>query len=151
MSGDILAKIAAYKREEVAARKAARPTIATAGVSPTRGFRAALERAHTPGRLALIAEARRRTTGQSPAFTVSDAANLAYSDGTFDAVRADRVLQHVDSIVDAVREMARVTHGGGPATTFFGAVTGFIVAGRKPAIEVARGGSHDRGASRMAP
>ena len=53
---DILAKIAAYKREEVAGRKAARATVSTAGVSRPRGFRAALERAHAPGRLALIAE-----------------------------------------------------------------------------------------------
>jgi indole-3-glycerol phosphate synthase len=56
MSGDILARIAAYKREEVAVRKAARPTIDTGAASPPRGFRAALERAHAPGRLALIAE-----------------------------------------------------------------------------------------------
>lgn len=53
---DILVKIAAYKREEVAARKVARPTVAADAVSPPRGFRAALERAHAPGRLALIAE-----------------------------------------------------------------------------------------------
>ncbi|TAJ73291.1 MAG: indole-3-glycerol phosphate synthase TrpC [Phenylobacterium sp.] len=53
---DILEKIAAYKREEVAERRAARPTVSTAGASPPRGFRAALERAHGPGRLALIAE-----------------------------------------------------------------------------------------------
>jgi hypothetical protein len=53
---DILEKIAAYKREEVAERKAARATVSTAGVSAPRGFRAALERAHGPGRLALIAE-----------------------------------------------------------------------------------------------
>ena len=53
---DILDKIATYKREDVAARKAARPTVATEGASAPRGFRAALERAHGPGRLALIAE-----------------------------------------------------------------------------------------------
>ena len=57
---DILARIAAYKREEVAARKAARPSAeieAAARVAgPPRGFRAALARAHAPGRLALIAE-----------------------------------------------------------------------------------------------
>lgn len=53
---DILAKIAAYKREEVAARKAARPIVATDGIAPPRGFRAALARDHGPGRLALIAE-----------------------------------------------------------------------------------------------
>jgi len=53
---DILDKIAAYKRDEVAVRKAARATVPVEGVSPPRGFRAALERAHGPGRLALIAE-----------------------------------------------------------------------------------------------
>lgn len=53
---DILEKIAAYKRDEVAERKAARATVSTDGVSAPRGFRAALERAHGPGRLALIAE-----------------------------------------------------------------------------------------------
>ncbi|WP_334164303.1 indole-3-glycerol phosphate synthase TrpC [Phenylobacterium sp.] len=57
---DILARIAAYKREEVAARRAQRDqrmmeAAATAASAP-RGFRAALERAHAPGRLALIAE-----------------------------------------------------------------------------------------------
>jgi indole-3-glycerol phosphate synthase len=53
---DILDRIAAYKREEVAVRKAALPTIQTGGVTPPRGFRAALIKAHGPGRLALIAE-----------------------------------------------------------------------------------------------
>jgi len=57
---DILAKIAAYKRQEVAERKAARSQAeleaAARAAPPPRGFRAALERAHAPGRLALIAE-----------------------------------------------------------------------------------------------
>ena len=57
---DILARIAAYKRDEVAARKAARDVAALEAAAraadPPRGFRAALERAHAPGRLALIAE-----------------------------------------------------------------------------------------------
>jgi indole-3-glycerol phosphate synthase len=57
---DILDRIAAYKREEVATRKAARPLTsmeaAAREASAPRGFRAALERAHGPGRLALIAE-----------------------------------------------------------------------------------------------
>ena len=57
---DILDRIAAYKREEVASRKAARPLAsveaAAREASAPRGFRAALERAHGPGRLALIAE-----------------------------------------------------------------------------------------------
>jgi indole-3-glycerol phosphate synthase len=49
---DILAQIAAYKRDEVVARKAARTVAeveaAAAAASPPRGFRAALERAHAP-------------------------------------------------------------------------------------------------------
>jgi indole-3-glycerol phosphate synthase len=57
---DILAKIAAYKLGEVAARKAARTTAeveaAAKAADAPRGFRAALERAHGPGRLSLIAE-----------------------------------------------------------------------------------------------
>ena len=57
---DILAEIAAYKRDEVAARKALRPLevleASAREASEPRGFRAALERAHAPGRLALIAE-----------------------------------------------------------------------------------------------
>src|SRR6202789_4313527 len=57
---DILDRIAAYKREEVAERKVVRPLreveAAARDVSAPRGFRAALERAHGPGRLALIAE-----------------------------------------------------------------------------------------------
>lgn len=57
---DILARIAAYKREEVAARKAARSQdaveAAARAASPPRGFRAALERVNEVGRTALIAE-----------------------------------------------------------------------------------------------
>jgi indole-3-glycerol phosphate synthase len=57
---DILAKIAAYKRKDVAVRKAQRPfgevdALARDQDKP-RGFRGALARAHAPGRLALIAE-----------------------------------------------------------------------------------------------
>jgi indole-3-glycerol phosphate synthase len=57
---DILDKIAAYKRVDVAARKAACPQAkmerAALAASPVRGFMRALEAAHAPGRLALIAE-----------------------------------------------------------------------------------------------
>ena len=58
--GDILDTIAAYKRIDVAARKAAHPQAAVEqaalAASPPRGFVRALEAAHGPGRLALIAE-----------------------------------------------------------------------------------------------
>jgi indole-3-glycerol phosphate synthase len=62
---DILAKIAAYKREDVDARKAKRPQSEVEAnaekASPPRSFRKALEAAHGPGRLALIAEIKRRS------------------------------------------------------------------------------------------
>ena len=57
---DILTRIAAYKRDEVAARKGLRAQgqveAAAAAASAPRGFARALEAAHAPGRLALIAE-----------------------------------------------------------------------------------------------
>ncbi len=57
---DILETIAAYKREDVAARKLARSYTDLEGAafraSAPRGFKTALERHHAPGRLALIAE-----------------------------------------------------------------------------------------------
>src|SRR3954449_12811757 len=57
---DILAKIEAYKREEIAAAKRARPLAeveaAARAASPTRGFLAALQRKHQKGDFALIAE-----------------------------------------------------------------------------------------------
>ena len=57
---DILERIAAYKRAAVSARPATRMPAeveaAARAAAPPRGFRAALERAHGPGRLALIAE-----------------------------------------------------------------------------------------------
>ncbi|WP_374346721.1 indole-3-glycerol phosphate synthase TrpC [Phenylobacterium sp.] len=60
---DILDKIAAYKRDEVAERKAARSYTDLEGAafaaSPPRGFKAALERKHAPGKLALIAEVKK--------------------------------------------------------------------------------------------
>ena len=60
MSADILGDIAVYKRQEVAERRARVSAATLAGaldeVSPPRGFARALRAAHTPGRLALIAE-----------------------------------------------------------------------------------------------
>jgi len=53
---DVLAKIAAYKREDVAARKAERPQVDVSAATPTRGFKRALEAQSGDGRLALIAE-----------------------------------------------------------------------------------------------
>jgi indole-3-glycerol phosphate synthase len=65
---DILEEIAAYKRREVAERKARRSQAeveaAVREVSAPRGFRAALEHAHAPGRLALIAEIKKASPSQ---------------------------------------------------------------------------------------
>ena len=62
---DILARIAAYKRIEVEGRKAhaSQSEIEAEArlASPPRGFRRALEAAHAPGRLALIAEIKQRS------------------------------------------------------------------------------------------
>jgi indole-3-glycerol phosphate synthase len=60
---DILNRIAAYKRVEVDARKASAPQAeieaAAKSADAPRGFRRALEAAHAPGRLALIAEVKK--------------------------------------------------------------------------------------------
>lgn len=60
---DILAQIEAYKREEIAAAKSARPLAevraAARDAEPPRGFRAALEARIAEGRPALIAEIKR--------------------------------------------------------------------------------------------
>ncbi|TCS17409.1 indole-3-glycerol phosphate synthase TrpC [Caulobacter sp. BK020] len=57
---DILARIAAYKREDVADRKRRRTfaqvDAAARAASSPRGFKAALEAHHAPGKLSLIAE-----------------------------------------------------------------------------------------------
>jgi indole-3-glycerol phosphate synthase len=84
---DILAKIAAYKRDEVAARRTAcslSEVEAAAGqASPPRGFRAALERAHAPGRLALIAEIKKASPSKGLIRADFDPAALAraYEEG----------------------------------------------------------------------
>jgi indole-3-glycerol phosphate synthase len=63
MSDDILSRIAAYKREEVAERRretsAAKLDARARAASPPRGFARAIQQAASPGRLALIAEVKK--------------------------------------------------------------------------------------------
>jgi len=60
-------------------------------------------------------EAARGTTrgATEPGYLLCDAAQLAFSGSAFDAVRADRVLQHTKDPAAVVREMARVTRAAG--------------------------------------
>ncbi|MDP3659130.1 indole-3-glycerol phosphate synthase TrpC [Phenylobacterium sp.] len=84
---DILEQIAAYKRDEVSTRKAARPQTAieaaAAQASAPRGFRAALERRGAAGRLALIAEIKKASPSRGVIREDFDPPALAraYEDG----------------------------------------------------------------------
>jgi len=78
---DVLARIAAYKRDEVEARKATlRPgdiEERAARALPPRGFRRALEAASRPGRLALIAEIKKASPSKGLIREDFDPARLA--------------------------------------------------------------------------
>ncbi len=65
MMADILARIAAYKREEIAAARRARPLgaveAAAKAAAPPRGFLRAIEQRLAAGRYALVAEIKKRS------------------------------------------------------------------------------------------
>lgn len=60
----------------------------------------------------LIAAAQSRHAGSGCEFVVADGAELPFADGSFDAVRIDRALQHIAGPGRIVREMARVARPG---------------------------------------
>ncbi len=78
---DILTQIAAYKVQEVAARRAATSLAVLEqradAAAPPRGFRAALERARQPDRLALIAEIKKASPSRGLIRADFDPAALA--------------------------------------------------------------------------
>ncbi|MCP9872532.1 methyltransferase domain-containing protein [Synechococcus sp. Cruz CV-v-12] len=61
----------------------------------------------------LIAVAQWRHAVGGCEFTVADAAGLPFAEGSFDAVRVGRALQHIPDPGRVVSEMARVACGGG--------------------------------------
>lgn len=63
----------------------------------------------------MLSEASDRVAGRALPieYCQSDAQNLCFSDGSFDACRCERVLQHLDRPDRALAEVARVTRRGG--------------------------------------
>jgi ubiquinone/menaquinone biosynthesis C-methylase UbiE len=79
------------------------------------GYAAGIDASQT-----MIDAARQRAADSSVVadFLVGDAENLNFADGSFDACRADRVLQHVTTPSKAVGQMARVLRPGGRVVVF---------------------------------
>lgn len=62
----------------------------------------------------MIESARETATDRaSVRFEIDDALDLSFDDDSFDAARADRVLQHLESPTAVFRELRRVTRPGG--------------------------------------
>lgn len=62
---------------------------------------------------ATVAAAAARDDGGSVRYVSGDVATLDFPDASFDAVRCERVLQHVDDPDRAIHELSRVTRPGG--------------------------------------
>lgn len=69
---------------------------------------------------AMIDVARQRAAGKGlqVEFQIGDVQQLPYADGSFASCRADRSLMHVPDPRQALAEMVRVTHIGGPVVIY---------------------------------
>lgn len=80
---DLLTRITAYKREEIAAAKKERPLAAlrdqAARMAPPRGFLAAIERRQQKGQYALIAEVKKKSPSKGLIRANFDPAELAHA------------------------------------------------------------------------
>jgi ubiquinone/menaquinone biosynthesis C-methylase UbiE len=87
--------------------------------------------------VAMIEECRRRAAGAPGVrFEVADGCALPFEDASFDVVRADRVLIHVESPAAVVREMTRVAKPGERVVLTEGDFETFVIDSDDP--EVAR-------------
>jgi ubiquinone/menaquinone biosynthesis C-methylase UbiE len=82
----------------------------------------------------MLAEARARTRSTVVECRLGDAQALDLADGTFDACRADRVLQHLDDPGAALAEMVRVCRPGGRVVVFEPDWDTLVVTAHDPAL-----------------
>ena len=73
------------------------------------------------------ARARGETSRGSVDFALCATRFLAFADGSFDAVRTDRVIQHTRDPFSVVREMARVTRPSGNVVAFEPDLETFVI------------------------
>ena len=82
----------------------------------------------------LIAAAQSRHADSGCEFVVADGAVLPFADGSFDAVRIDRSLQHIAQPGTIVREMARVARRGSVVLCAEPDWGTFLIGGRHNAV-----------------